>query len=369
MARPFICPSCLSRPSPFLRRQSRLKSTSSTSASTASPTTYTPLSSLPPTSLSYYHDTHRPTPTQLSTANSLFTPSPPHTPVKLFSASKFRETPLLDDSPIPEVAFLGRSNVGKSSLLNALMGKEMCYTSSKPGRTREMNAFGVGAKKGGGTGMDSKVVVLDMPGYGKGSREEWGVEIMKYLRGRKQLRRVFLLVDAIHGLKPQDLQLLSLLRQSAIPHQTIVSKIDKILLPTGSTGKSHAALAKRGVPESRVQELREVFEELWRDVGTGAILNDGPGVVGEILGCSAQTVVRGVGEGGGRGKVGNKEVGLALGIEGVRWAVCVAAGIDGSVEAGREKVPVGGFMAPPPLYKEVDVEEGEGGEEGGSGRR
>lgn len=82
----------------------------------------------------------------------------------------------------PEVAFLGRSNVGKSSLLNAIMGKEICWTSSKPGRTREMNAFGIGGTKCG----ESKVVLLDMPGYGKASRAEWGVEIMKYLQGRRQ---------------------------------------------------------------------------------------------------------------------------------------------------------------------------------------
>jgi GTP-binding protein len=62
------------------------------------------------------------------------------------------------------------------------MGKEMCWTSSRPGKTREMNAFGIGGTKGG----ESKIVLLDMPGYGKASRPEWGVEIMKYLQGRKQ---------------------------------------------------------------------------------------------------------------------------------------------------------------------------------------
>lgn len=80
------------------------------------------------------------------------------------------------------MAFLGRSNVGKSSLMNGLMGKEMCWTSSRPGRTREMNAFGIGGKKGG----ESKIVLLDMPGYGNASRTEWGTEIMKYLKDRKQ---------------------------------------------------------------------------------------------------------------------------------------------------------------------------------------
>lgn len=100
--------------------------------------------------------------------------------MKLWSASKFRTIPLV--SSRPEVAFLGRSNIGKSSLLNAVLGDEVCWTSSKPGRTREMNAFGIGGTKGG----QSKIVLLDMPGYGKASREEWGTEILKYLKGRKQ---------------------------------------------------------------------------------------------------------------------------------------------------------------------------------------
>jgi len=83
---------------------------------------------------------------------------------------------------LPEVAFLGRSNVGKSSILNALMGRHICHTSSKPGRTRSMNFFAVGGEDG--LGSNGKLAVLDMPGYGKASREEWGTEIMKYLTGR-----------------------------------------------------------------------------------------------------------------------------------------------------------------------------------------
>lgn len=137
------------------------------------------LEELTPTDLCYYWDTKPPTPSQLASADKLFTPSR-HSPLKLWSASKFRTTPL--SSVEPEVAFLGRSNVGKSSLLNAIMGQDICWTSSKPGRTREMNAFGIGGTKGG----EHKVVLLDMPGYGKASRAEWGMEIMKYLQGRKQ---------------------------------------------------------------------------------------------------------------------------------------------------------------------------------------
>lgn len=137
------------------------------------------LRDLTPSDLCYYWDTKPPQASQLAFADKVFTPSR-HSPLKLWSASKFRTTPL--SSTEPEVAFLGRSNVGKSSLLNAIMGQEICWTSSKPGRTREMNAFGIGGTKGG----ESKVVLLDMPGYGKASRAEWGAEIMKYLQGRKQ---------------------------------------------------------------------------------------------------------------------------------------------------------------------------------------
>lgn len=153
---------------------------------TSPPTTNSPsnpnkrsLQDLTASDLCAYWDTQPPNAAQLTFADKLFTPSR-HSPLKLWSASKFRTTPM--SSLEPEVAFLGRSNVGKSSLLNAIMGQDVCWTSSKPGRTREMNAFGIGGTKGG----ENKVVLLDMPGYGKASRSEWGMEIMKYLQGRKQ---------------------------------------------------------------------------------------------------------------------------------------------------------------------------------------
>lgn len=85
-------------------------------------------------------------------------------------------------SDVPEVVFLGRSNVGKSSLLNAIMEKGLCFTSSKVGRTRTLNAYGIGGRKDG----EAKVVLVDTPGYGKGSHEEWGEVIMKYLTKRRQ---------------------------------------------------------------------------------------------------------------------------------------------------------------------------------------
>ena len=131
-----------------------------------------------PLTVAYYWDTATPTPTQLFEAERFFTRS---SPSLLYSSADFRNVKI---SPLPEVAFLGRSNVGKSSILNSLMGRNLCHTSKKPGRTRTMNFFAVGGEDG--MGNPGKIVLLDMPGYGKGSRAEWGKEIMKYLVGRKQ---------------------------------------------------------------------------------------------------------------------------------------------------------------------------------------
>lgn len=176
----YICRGCSARLSLRCTGARRALSTAVPSAPTKAPGSgKIPLNFLTPSDLSYYWETRAPDASRLAYADKFFAPSR-HSPVKLWSASKFRTIPL--SSIEPEVAFLGRSNVGKSSLLNAIMGKEMCWTSSHPGRTREMNAFGIGGTKGG----ESKIVLLDMPGYGKASRAEWGAEILKYLQGRKQ---------------------------------------------------------------------------------------------------------------------------------------------------------------------------------------
>lgn len=153
-------------------------------------TTAPALLTLQPQTLHSYTTSPAPTAAQLTYSNSFFQKPPKH----LWTGAFFRQFPA---SAHPEVAFLGRSNVGKSSLLNAIVNRPRARTahvSKKPGRTKTMNAFGVGPEmveiakgteswkalgKGG-------VVVVDMPGYGKGSREEWGEEIMKYLEKRKQ---------------------------------------------------------------------------------------------------------------------------------------------------------------------------------------
>lgn len=128
--------------------------------------------------LSFHRDTNPPTPKQRRYAERFFLRQPPKI---LYSSSTFRNVPR---GQVPEVTFLGRSNVGKSSLLNRLMGKDLCHTSKNPGRTKTMNFFAVGGEDEQGNA--GRITVLDMPGYGHKSRAEWGEEIMKYLAGRKQ---------------------------------------------------------------------------------------------------------------------------------------------------------------------------------------
>lgn len=126
--------------------------------------------------------------------------------------------------PLPEVAFAGRSNVGKSSLLNALTGrKALARTSNTPGRTRELNYFRVG----------DALHIVDMPGYGyakapKAQVQGWNTLISDYLRGRPQLKRVFLLIDSRHGIKQTDENALALMDEAAVSYQIVLTKIDKI---------------------------------------------------------------------------------------------------------------------------------------------
>lgn len=144
---------------------------------------------------SYYWDTIPPTLEQLSYADRYFISS---TPKFLYQTHRFFQLP---ESDAPEVAFLGRSNSGKSSLLNALFNysnHKIAKVSKKPGRTRAMTAFGIGGNREVSRSSSSLekqplrlsgrggLVVMDMPGYGFGSHEEWGKEILKYLQRRKQ---------------------------------------------------------------------------------------------------------------------------------------------------------------------------------------
>ena len=134
----------------------------------------------------------------------------------------------IDDLPQdgrPEVAFAGRSNVGKSSLINALTGRtSLARVSVAPGRTRELNFFTLG--------KDGALTLVDMPGYGyaRASKSEikgWTRLIRDYLKGRRELKRVFLLIDARHGIKPNDKETMKLLDEAAVSYQVVLTKADK----------------------------------------------------------------------------------------------------------------------------------------------
>jgi GTP-binding protein len=134
----------------------------------------------------------------------------------------------LPPGDMPEVAFAGRSNVGKSSLVNALTGrKTLARTSNTPGRTKELNFFVLGAE-----GRPA-IMLADLPGYGYAREtrtrvEQWTDLVMSYLRGRAPLRRVLLLIDARHGLKENDGEVMALLDEAAVSYQIVLTKTDKL---------------------------------------------------------------------------------------------------------------------------------------------
>lgn len=152
-----------------------------------------------------------------------------------------------DDLPtlrLSEIAFAGRSNVGKSSLINALTSKPIARASNTPGRTQEINFFQVG----------KRFFLVDLPGYGfaaapKKLVQTWTQLIHNYLRGRQQLKRVFLLIDARHGLKKVDEDIMKMLDKAGVSYYIVLTKADKlkkselddVFQRTFEKGKEHVA--------------------------------------------------------------------------------------------------------------------------------
>lgn len=155
-------------------------------------------------------------------------------------------TATLDRLPaakLPEVAFAGRSNVGKSSLINALTGRNgLARASNTPGRTQQLNFFSLG----------ERLMLVDLPGYGfaqapKDQVAQWTALVNAYLKGRVVLRRTCVLVDSRHGFKESDLEAMTMLDKAAQPYQVILTKADKIK-PTALASlitEMTAAIARR----------------------------------------------------------------------------------------------------------------------------
>lgn len=180
----------------------------------------------------------------------------------------------LDQLPpedLPEVAFAGRSNVGKSSLVNALTGrKTLARTSNTPGRTQQLIYFDLGPEGA------PRLTLVDLPGYGfaqvpKSLVEAWTRMLKTFLAGRVSLRRACVLIDGRHGVKKNDEEILDLLDRSAVPYQVVLTKADKVKAPALDTirQETEAALKTRpaafptvlvtssetglGIPELRAQ--------------------------------------------------------------------------------------------------------------------
>ena len=174
------------------------------------------------------------------------------------------------DTILGEIAFAGRSNVGKSSLINALTGrKTLAKTSNTPGRTQQLNYFN----------LANKLYIVDMPGYGFAQApdamvKKWQKMIFAYLQGRVNLKRVFLLIDSRHGIKKVDKEIMEMLDKAAVNYQIILTKSDKIsavelaktITETNKILKDHAAAhidiiatsseKGRGIDELRAEVAR-----------------------------------------------------------------------------------------------------------------
>lgn len=174
----------------------------------------------------------------------------------LLSAPKLA---FLPDPAAPEVAFAGRSNVGKSSLINALTNRNgLARTSNTPGRTQELNFFDVGDPL--------RFRLVDMPGYGyarapRDMLRQWRHLIHDYLRGRAALKRVLVLIDSRHGLKDVDFPLLDMLDGAAVSYQLVLTKADKVKASELAAVRDTMALTLRRRPAAHPELIATSSEK------------------------------------------------------------------------------------------------------------
>ena len=158
-----------------------------------------------------------------------------------------------------EVALAGRSNVGKSSLINALTGRRaLARTSNTPGRTREVNYFHVAGQ----------FYLVDLPGYGyakasKADTIKWNEMTLDYLMGRASLKRVYQLIDSRHGLKPNDLELMEDFDRAAVSYQVVLTKADKIGLAKAETMRARVQTQIMQRPAAFPEVLLTSSEKKW----------------------------------------------------------------------------------------------------------
>ncbi|KAG9067350.1 hypothetical protein KI688_012133 [Linnemannia hyalina] len=210
------------------QQQERLSGSKNNISSSSTPPTSTPTSTKPvaekfPKKLQAFPFVPGATTSELTKAHKFFL-SPAE-----FVKSATDLSMIPENTMIPEVAFVGRSNIGKSSLINGLVNRNgLVKTSSKPGHTRMMNFFKLG----------DKLSLVDMPGYGWKSRDEWGGMILSYLQNRKNLRRIYILMDPSHGLKESDAQIMKLLDSSGLSYQVVLTKMDRLSKTKYSAAKA-----------------------------------------------------------------------------------------------------------------------------------